>query len=100
LRSQTPKNKPTVMDSIIYLIVIATSIWVYFDARKIGIKRISRENPGGKNIMNMGPVGWAICTLLLWIVMFPVYLIKRPGLKKQFQPGAQAPTTQITKEPL
>lgn len=54
-------------------IVIATSLWVYFDARRIGIKK--GQIPG---IANLGPGGWLVVCLLLWIVAFPVYLIKRP----------------------
>jgi hypothetical protein len=68
-------------------ISIWVCVWVYFDARKIGIKKISRENPGGKSIMNMGPLGWAICCFLFWVVLFPIYLIKRHGLQKRFQTG-------------
>lgn len=42
------------------LVVIASAIWVYFDADAIGL--------GG---------GWAAGTLLIWIVFFPWYLWQR-----------------------
>jgi hypothetical protein len=61
----------------IWLIVIGTSIWVFYDAKKIGVKKGQM-----KGIFNMGPGGWFIVCLLLWIVGFPLYLIKRPELKK------------------
>jgi hypothetical protein len=75
------------MNTIISIIIIATSIWVYFDAKKIGVKKSGEKAQTGKGALNMGPLGWAICSLLLWIIMFPLYLIKRPSLKKKFQTG-------------
>ncbi len=54
-------------------VVAASAIWVFIDARQIGVKK---GQLGG--VANMGPIGWSIATLLLWIVSFPVYLIKRP----------------------
>jgi hypothetical protein len=61
----------------IWLIVIGTSIWVFFDANKIGVKKGQL-----KGVCNMGPGGWLITCLFLWIIGFPVYLIKRPELKR------------------
>jgi len=62
---------------LIWLIIIGTSIWVFFDAKKIGVKKGKM-----KGIFNMGPGGWFIVCLLLWIIGFPLYLIKRPELKR------------------
>jgi hypothetical protein len=77
---------------LILLIVIGTSIWVYFDAKSIGVKKSGEKAQTGKVQTDMGPVGWAICCLLLWIIAFPLYLFKRPGFKKRFQPAsASAP---------
>jgi len=42
--------------------VLATSLWVFVDARGLGIPR---------------PAGWAIACMLLWIVFFPWYLSRR-----------------------
>jgi len=69
------------LTTLAWLTVIFSSIFVYFDAKRIGVKKVA----GTKGVTNMGPLGWAICTLLLWIVIFPLYLIKRPGLRKRFQ---------------
>jgi hypothetical protein len=77
---------------LILLIVIGTSIWVYFDARNIGVKKSGEKAKSGKLSVDMGPLGWGICCLLLWIIAFPVYLFKRPGFKKRFQAtSASAP---------
>ena len=42
--------------------VLATSLWVFVDAREKGIRK---------------PVGWAIACLLLWLVFFPWYVSRR-----------------------
>jgi hypothetical protein len=73
---------------LILLIVIGSSIWVYFDAKNIGVKKSGEKAKTGKVQTDMGPVGWAICCLLLWIIAFPIYLFKRPGFKKRFQPSS------------
>ena len=75
---------------LILLIVIGSSIWVFFDARSIGVKKSNEKAQTGKVQMDMGPTGWAVCTLLLWIIAFPIYLYKRPGFKKRFQPASIA----------
>ena len=50
------------------LLVVATTIWVYFDAK-------GRDWTGDK--VATSPFTWAAGTLLLWIIIFPVYLAKR-----------------------
>jgi hypothetical protein len=57
--------------------MIGTSIWVLFDAKSIGVQKGQM-----KGIGNMGPWGWFFCSLLLWIVAFPVYLAKRGDYKR------------------
>ena len=54
------------MGLFIVLVIIGTSIWVLIDAKKIGV-----PNKDG------GPIGWCIGCILLWIIIFPAYLIKR-----------------------
>src|SRR4051794_33760033 len=48
------------MIELILLIVVATSIWVFFDAPQHGISRMA-----------------ALASLLVWIVGFPLYLADR-----------------------
>lgn len=45
---------------LVLLIVLATSIWVFFDAPTVGESRL-----------------WALGFLLLWIIAFPWYLAVR-----------------------
>lgn len=66
------------MDGSLLVVVIwlATSIWVGFDARSIGAER--GLLPG---IANMGPLGWFLSSILLWVVAFPLYLVSRSKIK-------------------
>jgi hypothetical protein len=61
----------------LWLVVLVTAIWVYSDARSIGVKKGQL-----KGFADLGPAGWFIATLLLWIVAFPLYLAKRGTLKR------------------
>ena len=57
------------------LIIAVCAVWVYIDSRRRGIVK------SGNSIGQSGPIGWALITLLLWIVGFPWYLIKTRGWK-------------------
>jgi len=65
------------MNLIVVFIVIVTSVWVLIDAKNIGVKKGQITG-----LLNLGPWGWFICSLLLWIISFPCYLIKRIQYKK------------------
>lgn len=65
------------MDNFLLLLVVGTSIWVYFDAKNIGVKKGLVTG-----LADLNPGGWLIVCLLLWFIAFPVYLIKRGDLKK------------------
>ena len=60
------------MTTWVYVLIASTSVWVYFDAKKIGARRGLVSG-----FFNMGPLTWAICCLLLWILSFPAYLTMR-----------------------
>jgi len=64
------------MGELIWLIIIGTAIWVYFDAKAIGVKKGQVAG-----LANMGPGMWFFATLLLWIVGFPLYLANRGKFK-------------------
>ena len=71
----------------VWIIVIASAAWVYVDAKMIGVRKglIS-------GMFDIGAGAWCAATLLLWIVVFPAYLIKRGALKAAVaaQAGASA----------
>lgn len=61
---------------VVISIVAVTSVLVYLDATKNKIGKIENE----KGMFNLSAAYWAIGSLLLWIVFFPAYLIKRNAL--------------------
>ncbi len=65
------------MGDLILLVIIGTSIWVFFDAKSIGVKKGQIAG-----FANMGPVGWMFGCLLLWIIGFPLYVAKRGEFKR------------------
>lgn len=73
---------------LILLTVIATGIWVFFDAERIGVRKTDEK----AFTINMGPIGWALCSWLLWVIAFPIYLIKRPEFQQKFQREKQFQT--------
>ena len=64
------------MSAVVWAVVIVTIIWVLVDAKKIGVQKGQITG-----IANMGPWSWFVVCLLLWVVGFPLYLVKR----KQYQ---------------
>lgn len=64
------------MGNLIFIAIIVTSFWVLFDAKSIGVKKGQIDG-----IANMGPYGWFVACLLLWIIGFPMYLAKRNEYK-------------------
>ena len=65
------------MGGLLWIVIIATSVWVLIDAKTIGIKKGQIQGMG-----NMGPYSWFFVCLLIWIIGFPFYLAKRPEFKR------------------
>lgn len=65
------------MDVFISLIILGTSVWIFFDAKSIGVKKGQV-----KGLADLGPGGWLVGSLLLWIIVFPMYLFKRGEFKR------------------
>jgi len=64
--------------------IVGTSLWVYFDAKWIGVYRTGKPRRVLQLSLDMEPVDWLISCVLLWVVAFPAYLIKRPKFIKKF----------------
>ena len=60
------------MTELALIVVISTSLWVLIDSRRSGVRKGVI-----KGFFDMGRAGWFLCCLLLWIVAFPAYLVKR-----------------------
>jgi hypothetical protein len=73
---------------LVLLIVVLSSIWVYFDARSLGAKKGVL-----KGFFDMGPGGWFWVCLLLWIIGFPAYLAKRGAYKRARAERSEPRTT-------
>jgi len=57
------------------LLVTACAVWVYLDATK---NKIGKNSEGG--FLNISAGAWGACSLGLWIIAFPLYLISRKKL--------------------
>ena len=64
--------------------IVGTSLWVYVDAKWIGIYRTGEPCRIYQLSLDMEPVDWLISCVLLWVVAFPAYLVKRPQFIKKF----------------
>ena len=62
---------------VVLVLVLLTSVWVYSDASDIGVKKGQLTG-----VCDMGPGGWFLACLGLWIISFPLYLINRGELKR------------------
>jgi len=58
------------------MLLLLSAIFVYWDATGHKIGKIQ----GVSSVSNSSAFGWAIGTILLWIIVFPMYLIKRKVL--------------------
>lgn len=63
---------------ILLVAYIGTTVWVGLDASNLNVK--AGKLGGGS--LDMGVVGWVLACLLLWILAFPAYLVKRPEYVK------------------
>jgi hypothetical protein len=80
-----------VINLLPYLVVLASSLWVFRDARSLGITR--RPGPG---FLNMSPFSWFVSCLLLFAVAFPAYLFTRRRYKREA--STTTPTSRIHQE--
>lgn len=67
------------MLTVIVLVIFGTSVWVYADAKQLGVQY------GSGGLFNGGPLEWALGCLLLWIVVFPLYLAARPRFVRELR---------------
>ena len=62
--------------TFVWAVIFATAIGIYIDATANKIGKI----PGRRSMINNSAGMWAVGTILLWIVVFPLYLFKRGKL--------------------
>lgn len=71
--------------NFIYPAIIATVIFIYYDATKNNIGKI----PGEKRFTNLSAGMWAFGAFMLWIIVFPLYLISRSKLIEKARENPQ-----------
>jgi hypothetical protein len=49
------------MATIMLVVVVASSMWVWFDARRLGVVKSGEPARRGHLQADMGPFGWGIC---------------------------------------
>ena len=60
---------------VMWLVIIAIGVCVYFDAKSLGMGRLQ---PGeNRGFLDMSPIGWGLACVLLGIFALPLYLIHR-----------------------
>jgi hypothetical protein len=66
-----------VVTIVVLLGVVGTAIWVDQDARKLIAAGASKSQLGNS------PLTWGIATILVWIIVFPWYLLKRRDIRRE-----------------
>jgi hypothetical protein len=61
---------------ILLIVVLGTSIWAGFDAQALISKGADKKSLGG------GPVAIFLGCLLVWIIVFSYYLVKRSNVRR------------------
>jgi hypothetical protein len=75
------------LQGLVFIVVIVTSIWVWADARSKAKNSVDGKVGGEK------PWAWFWGCLLLWIILFPLYLVRRgQGSKRVTESSPVAPT--------
>jgi hypothetical protein len=71
------------MVAVIWVVIAASCVWVGVDAHHLGVKR----GRLGGGMLDMSVASWVICSLFVWIIAFPCYLVARG--RYQAMRGAQ-----------
>jgi hypothetical protein len=82
------------MDFTVFAIVAIigiSGVWVFWDARKNKIGKF----PGKASLLNISSGALGGATLLLWIVTFPLYLIKRSSLIERAKETPASPSGNV-----
>lgn len=107
-QAETPSNtvvdtgnstaKPINSGKLMFWLVLLSALFVLIDAKRIGVKKGLLTGMG-----NMGAWSWFFGTLLLWIIVFPLYFFYRGKYKAALNPAKTSsqsvtdPTAEIEK---
>jgi hypothetical protein len=71
-----------VIAMVIAGLVAISSVWVYVEACKRGIKKGTT-----KGLLDIDPLGWFFACLGIWLIAFPLFMIRRNSLLKSDKTG-------------
>lgn len=71
-------------------VVLLSGVFVLIDAKRIGVKKGLLTGMG-----NMGAWSWFFGTLLMWIIVFPLYFFYRGKYKAALNPVKVSPQTSV-----
>ena len=74
------------MGVIMVLLIVATSIWAFFDAAAIDSDKGQVDG-----FVNMPPWGWLVGCLIMWSITFPIYMVVRHEIKRVNDDPVQFP---------
>src|SRR5271157_2325726 len=80
---------------LMILFVIASALIIYDDAKKMGAGNIYKNE--SLDTLSWSPTSWALIVLLLWIIGYPLYLIKRKEIFEKSQTLRQNLVVPLTK---
>ena len=75
------QTSPSPLFGWLWVVVPVSGILVYADAKAIGARKGLLAHGIGNNSAGM----WGIATVLMWIVVLPLYLVYRPRIKEAKQ---------------
>lgn len=65
---------------VVVVLAIGCVVMVGVDAHKQNLQLLGRSRLDLTNLERMTPLGWTALTAMLWAIVFPIYLFKRPRL--------------------
>ena len=68
---------------LIAAVVVSTSFWVWTDARSLGLAKSRKPSKAVQPHAELDPAGWFLFCLMVWVVAFPMYLVKRRSLTER-----------------
>ncbi len=67
----------TVGAGLMMLLVFGSLVWVYIDATEL-----DTESRDVKGFSKMAPWHWALACFIIWLLVFPIYLVYRNALQQ------------------
>jgi formylglycine-generating enzyme required for sulfatase activity len=83
-----------IFSTVVFAVVLLSSIWLYVDARAIGARRGLLEG-----LADARPLEWFLASLCLWIFVFPFYLTLRARIRAAAEQATFGPARPQSSSP-